>query len=218
MPAGVGADTDHRTLVLPFWASPGESSFQPRPFQCSTKVRFRAVLPTAHMSFADTAVIPFSVSSPVGLGGKFSAQKCPFQCSARVNVTVPVGVCTSYQPAAHTSLGPAEVRLRNALVKLSAGIFTTDQAWPSQCSDSGAVSNRLVPVSPVAHTSSGPATVTPLRLSPYLPGLGVGTTRQRVPSQCSASVSAESPGSLAGRSPTAHTSPGEATASALAKP
>src|SRR5215472_14550586 len=63
---------------------------------------------------------------------------------------------------------------------------------------------------PTAQTSCGPAAATPNRQSPVAPGFGLGTTAQRLPSQCSTSV--RKVPVLACCSPTAHASRGETAA------
>src|SRR5262249_30371057 len=95
---------------------------------------------------------------------------------------------TSVTPTAHASVGDVSSTELRALIVPGFTVGTVVQDVPSQCSASVA-SRPPGPElsSPTAHASVADVAVTDWS-EPLVPGVGLATTLQEVPSQCSAMV------------------------------
>jgi hypothetical protein len=105
------------------------------PFQCSTRVLPRVVVPptpTAHMSLAETALTPVRPLIP-GLGADTRAHFVPFQCSTRVADPELVLEDPTAQASVREISATPDRKLPNAP---GAGVGTCAQLVPFQCSAS----------------------------------------------------------------------------------
>src|SRR5215472_7868329 len=164
------------------------------------------------MSAPETMAAPFSPLSVPGLGLATTLQLVPFQCSASV---CPVPAALRKRPTAHTSVAEtaaAAARLLNPVLAL--GLATALQLVPFQCSIRVCVAPlALGRKSPTAQTSPAETAVTPFSSLFCVLALGLGTTLQLVPFQCSMRVW-DGPKPETTKLPTAHTSWAETAATA----
>src|SRR6266568_4741646 len=196
-----------------FWSELGlglVTILQLLPFHCSMSVCspvLEITNPTAQMSVAETMATPLRRLFPVRFGLGTTLHFLPFQCSVSVLVLL-------NSPTAQTSLEETAVTPNRKLLPVPLfALVTTLQLVPFQCRVSvrgifWALSNH-----PTAQTSFVAMAVTAWRTFMDTLGLGLATTLQLVPSQCSISVCLL-PLALM-KSPTAHTSLAETLATPL---
>src|SRR6266702_4238344 len=169
------------------------TTFQFLPFQCSVSVLWLLFAcwtsPTAQALVAESATgAARALILDPGLGLGVTAHWDPFQCRIKVVVgpTSPSAV-----PTAQAELAESAATPDNKLSRLpTLGLETTSHWEPSQCSTNEAFCMPLLPgcMCPTAQMSLAATAVTAVRALSEVPGLGLGTTLQLVPSQCSVSV------------------------------
>src|SRR5258707_2187155 len=196
------AVTANRTLIRPGFGL--AMTLQLVPSQCSIRAKKESrstspPFPTAPTLVGDSALIPAALTPVWGL---MRLQLVPFQCRTAGPVKA-AGAYTPAEPTAQTSLR-ASPEIASMFTPLNAGLEMILQLLPSQCSTKAATgAPEESSTFPAAQTSFDETAVTPSNSPPFL-GVGLATTRQLLPFQCSIKVLSEPP--LPNRIPTAHTS------------
>src|SRR5579884_3784105 len=145
--------------------------------------------PTAQTSVEETAAT-LERTSLMGFGpglGLFTTlHSVPFQCSVSVFRAEEL---LAVKPTAQTSFEETAATLRNSLlIEPGLGLVTTLHFVPFQCSVNVCVTPAVLTWNPTAHTSLLETALTAYRVLSIVPGLGLVTTLQPVPFQCSVTV------------------------------
>src|SRR6516165_4608942 len=153
-------------------------------------------VPAAHTSDGDSAA---TVTTPPNrrCAAVFTVQLVPSQCRLTFSSVV---LLVATNPMAHTSVAEsAEIAPLLMLTPVKAGLDTTLQRVPSQCSTSASGEPAADPTAQALLVAGAVTAVSSLPWG----SLGLGVTVQLVPSQCSISAL---PGCPETGPPTAHTS------------
>jgi hypothetical protein len=172
---------------------------QALPFHCSANVCPGAplmgkVCPTAQQSEVLTQATPERRENVegFGLGVGTMDQMLPFHCSIKVWPVPPLWLKLSLKPTVQQSAALRQATPERLLVcEVVLGVGTMDQALPFQCSIK-VCCREVFPLGtvavPTAQQSEASTQATPERLLACGLLLGVGTTDQALPFQCSATL------------------------------
>src|SRR6266571_1951966 len=154
------------------------------------------------MSLAEMMATPLRTLDPPALGLETTLHLVPFHCSISACST-PLAATNS--PTAQTSVVETAATASRLSCVLALGLETMLQLVPSQCSISVCIRPPEVTNSPTAQMSLAETAVTPASSLVCVLALGLETTLQLVPSQCSIRVCAI-PEPVRAKVPTAQTS------------